>query len=315
MPAKVRQELGAYFESARTERKGVVTVRPSDSLVMEVPAEFRSRLFPRLIHGSRASDYAQDVLIPTRIGAADWFFSELLPDGARQTLLKLVYPRGSGLMLSDFGAFYHSVKDPNERILALRALYRTPALVVLLERPEPGETAAIADYWRLDQQKSVGAILDSFARVEDMRYLDIVHLLPPLARELMNVYMASTAGGPTPSCYWSSLNFAAERPDSRLLVTPDSPGNEGRDAWKKLQAGYERIAEAGRLGDLLVYRDRFDGLVLHMCAYVAADVVYTKNGFGYSSPWCLMHLDDVDALYRTGDNVERLVFRMKEARK
>ena len=311
MPARTRVDLNALSRNARTDRKGLVTVRPAEELVLATPSEFRSQLFPRLVHGSRATDYAQDVLIPTQAGAAEWFPPDLMPGAARDALLKLVYPHGRGLMLSDFGAFYHSVSDPQDRMLALRALYRTPALVLLLERPEPDEVDAIADYWRLDPQKGIARLLQSFAGAEEMRYLDIVHLLPPLARELMNVYVTSQAGGPTPSCYWSSLNFAAEQPDSRLLVTPDAPGGEGREAWKKLQAGYCKVEQAEKLGDLFAYRRKSDGEVIHMCAFVAAGIVYTKNGFGYSSPWCLMRLEDVDALYLTSDDIERLVFRTK----
>jgi hypothetical protein len=315
MPEATRASLRRLFDGVEPGRNGRITVRPDRALVLATPPGFRERLFGNLVHGALATDHAQDVLIPTRSGAAEWFAPEALSARARETVLSLVYPRGNGLMLSDFGTLFHEVPDPAERVRVLQTLFRTPALVVLLERPEPGEVEALADYWRFEQQKGMRRLLESFAETREMRYIDIVHLLPPLSRELMNVYLASRASEPTPSCYWSSLNFAAERPDSRLLVKPATPSQEGREAWKKLRETHAEVPEPARLGDVIVYRRRTDGEVVHMCSFIAAGVAYTKNGFGYSNPWCLMQLDDIDALYKTDDSIERLAFRIKEPRK
>ncbi|HEY5551195.1 MAG TPA: hypothetical protein VIK52_04865 [Opitutaceae bacterium] len=315
MPDATRLALQRLFDGIEPGRGGRITVRPDRALVLATPPAFRERLFGNLVHGALATDHAQDVLIPTRAGAAEWFAPETLSAREREIVLSLVYPRGNGLMLSDFGTLFHEMPDPAERVRVLQTLFRTPALVVLLERPEPDEVEELADYWRLDQQKSVRRILQSFAETREMRYIDIVHLLPPLSRELMNVYLALRASEPTPSCYWSSLNFAAERPDSRLLVKPASPSQEGRDAWRKLRATHDPVEGPSRLGDIIVYRRKTDGELVHMCAFIAAGIAYTKNGFGYSNPWCLMQLDDIDALYAVDETIERLAFRLKESSK
>jgi hypothetical protein len=166
----------------------------------------------------------------------------------------------------------------------------------------------VAGYWRLDQQKSIRTLLGSFADAADVRFLDAMHLLPPLARELLNVYIQSSADVPAPSCYWTALNFSAERPDSRLLVSASAHGRPDEIAWEKLRSSYESVSAPARLGDIIVYRRQEDGFMTHVCAFVAAGVVYTKNGLGLSSPWCLMRLRDVDALYAI-PGVERLVYR------
>lgn len=134
-----------------------------------------------------------------------------------------------------------------------------------------------------------------------MSYLDISHLLPPLARELSNTYARAAYDRPTPSCYWSALNFAADRPDPRLLVIPANPTKEVPLVWQKLRQGYRRVDQPTQLGDILVYRSRSSGNLQHLCAYIAADIVFTKNGFGSSSPWCLMRKEEVDTLYLAGD--------------
>ena len=143
-----------------------------------------------------------------------------------------------------------------------------------------------------------------------MQSLDIVHLLPPVAREFLNLYARAGAEEPTASCYWTALNFNAERPDSRLLVTPRKVGQQAGVAWQQLAEDYVPVAAPLQLGDIVAYKRRGPrGELLHVCAYVAADIVYTKNGFGFASPWCLMHLDDVDAVYFDDADTERLLFR------
>ena len=128
----------------------------------------------------------------------------------------------------------------------------------------------------------------------------------------MNVFMRATADTPTPSCYWTALNFAAERPDPRLLVNPRSPGDERTEVERRLREDYQPGAVPTQLGDLIVYRRLRDGEPLHLCAFVAADIVFTKNGFGSNNPWCLMRLTDVDALYLEPGVSERLTYQRRE---
>jgi len=309
MPGRVRAELEALFDGVRPDRDGKITVYPSTELVFATPREFRTRLFPYLVHGIDAAAYAQSLTIATRLSPEAWFAPGSLPEPLRRSLLALVYHRGDGLALSDFGALYHATNDRAQRRDLLKLAYQSPSLVLLMERPEPAQIPELADYWRLDPQKSLGRLLLSFAHAPDVRFLDVVHLLPPLAREMMYVYMRAPSDAPTPSCYWTALNFGAERPDSRLLVRPDAPGLEHDLVLQRIRDDYRPVDSPSALGDLIVYRRRSDGEVRHVCSYVAAGVVYTKNGFGSSSPWTMMQLAEVDALYLGGGRTERLAFR------
>ncbi len=307
MPDETRRDLHNLFATANPDANGVLTVRPSSDLVLATPASFRERLFHNLEHGLMATDATQAVMIPTELDATRWFGRTLLSARAREVVTSLLYRRRHGLMLSDFGTLYHRL-DPTERVDALRAIYRAPAVILLLERPESNAVEGLTAYWRLDQQKSIRTLLESFASTSDMRFLDVMHLLPPLARELLNVYVQSSADVPAPSCYWTALNFSADRPDSRLLVTASAPGRPDEIAWEKLRDNYETVDGPLRVGDIVVYRRKQDGFMVHVSAFVAADIVYTKNGLGLSSPWCLMRLRDVDALYAIS-GVERLAYR------
>ena len=307
----IHAQLVTLFRSARVDRRGLLTVRPTLPLVFATPAVVREALFPYLVPGAVATDYAQEVSLPLRSTPEAWVAGMSVSTAMRETLLSLSYRRGDSVGLIDLGALFHAATNEAQRLRLLQAVYETPVLIVLLERPEPGEVPALADYWRLDQQKSLAPLLDSFAHNRAFAYLDIIHLLPPLARETMNVFMRATADAPTPSCYWTALNFAAERPDSRLLVKPRAPGGERTEVERHLRENYVAAEVADQLGDLVVYRRLSDGEPLHLCTFVAAGVVFTKNGFGSNSPWCLMRLADVDALYLQPKLVQRVVYHRR----
>lgn len=309
LPAELRQRIEQLFLNAEVKPDGLITVHPPLDLVFAVPADLRTLLFRYLQHGIESTEYVQSVSFATPEAPDAWFKQGVIPERLRQSVLSLVYRRGQGLVLSDMGALYHLTDDPQERIDLLKYVYASPALIVLLERPAAEAVPGLADYWRLDQQKSTSSLLNSFARNPDVKYLDVVHLLTPVARELMNVFIRAPSGVPTPSCYWTALNFDAERPDARLMITPGLPGPQQDLVLQKLKNDYARVDAPSRLGDLIMYRRRSDGEVRHLCTYIAADIVYTKNGLGTSSPWCLMHQAAVDALYFQPGRVDRLVFR------
>ena len=41
-----------------------------------------------------------------------------------------------------------------------------------------------------------------------------------------------------------------------------------------------------------------EGYAHHSCTYLAADIVFTKNGFNILMPWILANLGDVANLYK-----------------
>ncbi|MGH8021923.1 MAG: hypothetical protein ACREIA_27305 [Opitutaceae bacterium] len=107
------------------------------------------------------------------------------------------------------------------------------------------------------------------------------------------------------------LNFNASQPDARLLVTTAKGGNESAEAWAVLGREYTSIPAPARLGDIVAYRSKQTGEVLHLCSYVAAEIVFTKNGSGFSAPWRLMRMEDADLFYLNDNSIERVYFRKR----
>lgn len=314
MADAVRRDLQALFATAQPDADGQITVRPSFDLVLAVPREFRAAVFPHLIGGLSVTDYAQHIPFPAGFTIEEWFDAGSLPETVRQAILRLVYPAGDRVMLSDFGALYRLLGSRREQLSAHRAALREPAVVVLLEKPLPGEVPALADYWRhTGRAKSTRRLLESFAAApDDLRYLDITHLLSPVERELLNSYHVPTGDEPAPSCFWTAFNFGADRPDPRFLLPPGFTGEHEAMAWRELTARYDRLPAPGQLGDIIAYRRNGADTVLHVCVFIADGLALTKNGYNFSKPWCLSHLGDIDELYLTDPAIERAYFRRRD---
>jgi hypothetical protein len=314
MPGAVREQLLALFRDVRPDPEGRLTVRPSLDLVLAVPRELRTRLFPHLVGGTSVTDYAQHIPFPAGFTIDEWFDAGSLPETVRQAMLRLVYPAGNRVMLSDFGALYHLLETKPEQLSAQRAALRVPAVVVLLEKPTAAEVPALAAYWRPGRHKSVSALLEAFAASgEDTRFLDIIHLLSPIEREFLNTYFTPTGPSLTPSCFWTAFNFGEEKPDDRYLVLPGRWTEHESLAWRELTANFDAIPAPGRLGDIIGYRRKGVAAVVHVAVFIADGLVYTKNGATFSKPWHISRLDDLDELYLTEPDMERVYFRRRAA--
>ena len=62
-----------------------------------------------------------------------------------------------------------------------------------------------------------------------------------------------------------------------------------RDSFDTVDADY-------KFGDILVFVTA-EMNAFHSCVYIAADIVYTKNGRSLYQPWTLHHLRDIKKLY------------------
>ena len=74
---------------------------------------------------------------------------------------------------------------------------------------------------------------------------------------------------------------------------------------------YAEVNGSPVMGDVLVL-SRADGEVIHSCVYLAADLVFTKNGQSHSVPWTITTLPDVQAFYPYEPELSIRVFRRKE---
>ncbi len=295
------------FVSAPAHRE----IRP-DSIVIQPDAPLIIGLTPaaRTVIYSVLGDFAENTpqANPFRLRAtlaAEWLDNADVPPDALALTRKLLYPRGTALCFSDDAVVLPLIHDNAARVRYLKALSRKAAMMVYLDIGPGEDVDNLVTYWaRGGRSKDLKPLLESLARNPEGGRIDIIHLLPRFARLLAYTY-------PLPSdkpvdanhdCHWTSFNFQNDQPDERF---------SNIDYVRQvLLEQYYPVPGDPMLGDIVMFV-RGDGVVIHSCVYIADDIVFTKNGPGYSVPWLLSPLADVQAFYASTPGIEMRRYRAK----
>ena len=100
-------------------------------------------------------------------------------------------------------------------------------------------------------------------------------------------------------CFWSSFNFFSDEPDDRF-INPEY-------ADRILQSDFTEVHGEKRFGDVMLLESAEKAV--HMCVYMADDIVYTKNGGHIYQPWVLMRIADMMVQYQSDQPRRWRVFR------
>ncbi len=223
--------------------------------------------------------------------AHDWFANSGLTADTVAIVQPLLYRRGNSLLFSDLSLILADIKTQRQRLLLLRTLARSTTQFAKLRIHAQSDLNAIVDYWSGSQRnRDIAPLLRSIPRDGDGFTIDIVHLLPPVARRLVYTYDSPPPPGQEPfrDCHWTALNFANSEPDDRYRDLQFV-----RDAY---QSNYLPVTDDPRLGDLFLFVTEKE-IVLHASVHIAGDLVFTKNGSWAAAPWVLMRMPDLLALY------------------
>ncbi len=280
---------------------------PTENAILGLDPERRAALYEVL--GQWTTNPYQSV--PFSLGARD--VSELaalaahsLPPEVLQLADRLVYMKEPKHVFSDYFLVSRQLPDPASRLAFVKVLLRSPSLMVRLRIPPSANPAEVRRYWSLDG-KYTGSLpfLDAAIPVyeeEASEPIDLVHLLPPLPRQLLYAYSPRSlaVGTHRPDCFWSALNFFEDEFSQRFLdpVAGESLGTE----WLPIEG-------PSRFGDLVLIQSTVDDLAIHGCTYLADGLVFTKNGKSLVRPWLIQTLDEVKATYCHDDQHRVLNFR------
>jgi hypothetical protein len=285
--------------SVLSEGRDGCLLRPLPETVLELSPASRERLYAELEKGDQ--NVAQRH--PFRIRPPEekaWFARVGLPPEKVTLLRRLIYRRGEALCFADL-TVARACLAPSEFAALVRALYSSDTLLIKLRVQTNDPIDRIAAYWgKGGREQSLKTLLQSAARTPGGFEIDAERLLPPLPRTWLYTYPAGAHDAPSVGdCYWTSLNFFREVAEERFL----DPASRTRE----IREHYGLVSQADRLGDVIVFADA-QGITQHACVYVAADIVFTKNGAQNGHPWVLMRMDQMRALYGApGGTV--LVFR------
>jgi hypothetical protein len=203
---------------------------------------------------------------------------------------KLIYPRGTAMCLSDVGCLLFHLKDPQQGPEWLKLLTRNKTLLLKLEIDNSSDIPALVNYWSGPYNlKDFQPLLESFKRENRTTRLDVIHLLPPVARQIAYTYPLEDGVGERRDCHWTAINFFEESKNDKFL--------DLREIALELESHYVNVEKPEKFGDIIMFTP--DGNdVLHSCVYIAADLVFTKNGMGVHQPWTISSLQEVATIYR-----------------
>lgn len=276
------------------------TVHPSENLLLGLNPSQRTRVYALLRSGPGLYRYPFHI---QRAYGAEWYAGVPLSDAARSMMDRLVYPEGTMLWFSDLSFACSKIEDPDTRRRLAAALMRQPAREVRLVVRDSGQAPALAAYWGEGGRVDDVAPLIESASHRPGAMLDLASLLPAFARERLNHFGVASPGR-FEDCRWTALNFFNAVPDDRFL--------DATVVERTLLYEFDSIPSEYRLGDIILFRnDRGD--VIHMCNYIADNLVFTKNGGNPNQPWMVCSLADVLDFYTLGgDAPEFLVLRRRE---
>ncbi len=235
-------------------------------------------------------------------------FARLAPDFPESTtdlVDRFLYRRGGSLACMNIGPVTRSMPDHESRLRMMRALSRTQSYIPTLRIEPNSDFEEIIRYWSAGgRNPRVRSLLRSFQSTTEATSIDLLHLLPPLPRRLLNTYSSlndrnSNAG---PDCWWTGLHFFRNEVSNRAL--------DNMPSAYFLQRDFEEVSPPLQFGDLIVLSNKDTGLLIHAYSYLADDLMFTKNGNALRSPWAIMREENILKIY-SGPKTKREIFRSK----
>lgn len=288
----------------RTEGNAVI-VSPSEETVENLPVAARNAIYAVLARFSENRFQFEPTLVPGG-DATQWLGSAGLRPEIVALIQKMLHQRGKATVFSDKALVLRRAVSDAERLAIRKALSRTGTLIGKLQLGAEADAGKLAEYWSAGRRfKEIEPFLESMIANEGVRTIDLIHLLPASVRKLLYTFPNEShgRGGYYPDCHWTSLNFFNYEPLQRLAEPPL--------ATAYTIDNYVEVVRADRLGDVIFLMDPAKTQAYHSCVFIAADIVYTKNGRSRLSPWVLMKLDDVKQLYAIYQDIVTVAYRLK----
>jgi hypothetical protein len=286
----------------RVSTQGTNTVfKPSDEFVLSLNSETRERLYPAM-RGLEVNPlldspyyYAKDQI--------EWMNGDARVDPNDLALFKkLVYGK-TARHFSDYETLMGRIPTLERRAGIAASLSRQSAVLAgLCIRPDT-DIDKVAGYWGSVPNVrfiDIRPMIEGLKRSPRGGTVSLMYLLPPFARERLYTFPArAVPGEPTPDSFWSTFNFSNVEPDKRFF--------DLAECIRYLDQNFYPIAQPGICGDVLLFKNS-KGQIRHSAVYIAADLVFTKNGKNCLTPWVFMRIADLQAMY---SNCNIVYFRNK----
>ena len=281
---------------------------PSDNLLLSLPRERRSQLYKYLSQFHPNSFHESPVYFPGS-NVRLWAQGTKLAQDKIDLIDRLSFDRGGIDAFSDVPALLKAARGESEARSLYQQLSRTRTLMPRLVITPETDIESLLNYWITGinlRRKEIEPILKSISSTPGARYLDLVHLLPALPRKLLYTYPDTQmiSMGLLPDCHWTTLNFFNYSPQDYYLTQ--------LAATSAILENFVKVDPPYRFGDVMMFVNS-NGEAVHSCTYIAADIVFTKNGRTPAMPWIFMDLTGLEQMYGVKDSGNRIQgFRHKK---
>lgn len=263
-----------------------VVLHPTRGVLERLDRATRQRLYPILGESRQNFTHYGSFRFPPA-GYRRWFEQSGLHGEVLAQIDELTYTNQAGaICLSDVGLLQGRL-TPHEFRQFLRALFSEPAVLVSLRVGPGSDLPGLAAYWgRGGREAQVLALLRAVATAPGGGSISVTHLLPPFARARLYTFRTDT-GNPASEqdCFWTTVNFFRRESDPQLPP--------GVSPHRVFDTRYQPCQEPFQFGDALLFFEENNPSPIHACVYLAADVVFTKNGANFRRPWTLMPLQEL----------------------
>jgi len=282
--------------------KGVMVVPPAE-VVLKLSAPARQRIYS-VLSTSPENPYHW---VPFRFAAADFeslLVRSRLPGEKIEAIRRLVYKKADSICFADVPLLRH-ILTSEEMKRILRILYHAPTFVLQLRFHPNMDMDRLVRYWgQCGRAQAIGPFLVGAAKACGPAGLSVTSLLPGFAATRLYTFPDPTRD---PAKFqkqglWTALNFFKEQPDDRYL--------EDDYALQALKAGFAVTGRAPSYGDLIALTSP-SGEVVHASAYIADQVVFTRNGADALQPWVLMSIPELMARFGANEPVRLVVYGRK----
>jgi len=264
-------------------------IAPPSEVIINLPSDARGKLYNEL--AAVPENVPQRIPFTFRTNGFDEWFAECgLSKEKIELVRKLTYTKDENLCFADASVF-GEVAKPEETTCLLKSLWRVSTFILKVRVGPETDVDALLNYWgKRGPAQSYRPLIESMSRVSEGSSINISYFLPSFAR--LRLYTYPRPDDPyaiREDCFWSAMNFFNEVPDNSLF--------DEKTKDQELLHHYTRVPEKDRqFGDLLLLLANKEAL--HMCVYLADDVVFTKNGANTIQPWVLMKIPEMLGVYQ-----------------
>lgn len=283
-----------------------IILRPGEEFLRSMSPEIRQAFYPALLKHSGDRSHLSEFVIDR--GA----FRENT-DGLDipESIIDLVETRSVSLgrkkVFTETAFAMKLAGDRDTKLRTLKALARSRSLVGRLRVDSETPLEKVAEWWTAGPNRTRAMpMLRAALQMRGVDSIDLLHLLPPVPRRLLNTYpeLREVINGLAPDCYWTAMNFFSETASSRYL-------DESLPRQYYFVEDFDQASPPRRFGDVVVLVNRRENRFVHAYIHIADDIVYTKNGSGKFFPHVLMREEDLLQRYLESDELVAEIYRFR----